>query len=75
MGLQDYMAQADSYLSYELWGMGYKKVDDFIASIEAVKKSEVNAVFKKYYRLENYTQVIVGPAEKKVKKSDQDKQP
>jgi zinc protease len=75
VGLQDYMSQADSYLSYELWGMGYKKVDDFVASIEAVKKSEVNAVFKKYYRLENYTQVIVGPAEKKVNKSDKDKQP
>ena len=73
VGLQDYMSQADSYLSYELWGMGYKKVDDFIASVSAVKKPEVNAVFKKYFRLENYTQVIVGPAENKEKKNDKDK--
>jgi predicted Zn-dependent peptidase len=64
------MSQADSYLSYELWGMGYNEVDSFIASIQAVKKSDVNAVLRKYYTLENYTQVIVGPADTKEKKND-----
>jgi zinc protease len=70
VSLQDYMSQADSYLSYELWGMGYNEVDSFIASIQAVKKSDVNAVLRKYYTLENYTQVIVGPADTKEKKND-----
>jgi zinc protease len=68
LGMQDYMAQADSYLSYELWGMGYKKVDEFLSEINGVTKDEVNKAIKKYIRLDNYTQVIVGPAEKKVKK-------
>ena len=70
VGLQDYMAQADSYLSYELWGMGYKKVDEFIDEINKVTKAQVNAAAKKFIRLNNYTEVIVGPAEKKGKKDD-----
>jgi len=70
VGLQDYMAQADSYLSYELWGMGYKKVDEFLTEINKVTKADVNAAVKKFIKLNNYTQVIVGPAEKKGKKDD-----
>lgn len=70
VGLQDYMAQADSYLSYEMWGMGYKKVDEFLADIDKVTKEDVNATVRKFIKLNNYTQVIVGPAEKKEKKDD-----
>jgi zinc protease len=73
VGLQDYMAQADSYVSYEIWGIGYKKMDEFLSEIDKVKKQQVNAVIKKYIKLENYTQAVVGPAEKKGKKNDKDK--
>ncbi len=75
VGLQDYMAQADSYLSYEIWGRGYKEVDSFLEEIDKVKKADVNEVIKKYFKLKNYTQVVVGPAEKKGKKDDKSKKP
>ncbi|MEI7542415.1 MAG: pitrilysin family protein [bacterium] len=70
VGLQDYMSQAEVYLSYELWGMGYQTADEYITKINNVTKEEVNAVAKKYIKLNNYTQVIVGPAEKEAKTND-----
>jgi len=45
-------------------------VDEFISEISKVKKADVDAVIKKYFRLDNYTKVIVGPAEKKAGKND-----
>ncbi|MCE5299520.1 MAG: insulinase family protein, partial [Spirochaetia bacterium] len=73
VGQQDYMSQAESYYSYELWGAGYKTVDRFLAEVDAVTLESVNEAAKKYLKLQNYTQVIAGPAEKKVKKSDKSK--
>jgi zinc protease len=68
VGMQDFMGQADSYLSYEIWGLGYKEVDNFLVDIDRVDKAQVNAVIKKYFRIDNYTRAVVGPAEEKGKK-------
>jgi len=61
IGLQDYMAQADSYAMYELWGIGYKKVDEFLDNIYKVDKKDIEKVIKKYFKLNRYTKVMVGP--------------
>ncbi len=61
IGLQDYMARAESYGMYEFWGLGYKNVDWFMKKIKRVGVEDVNRVIKKYIKTRNYTMVIAGP--------------
>ncbi|MEI7640311.1 MAG: pitrilysin family protein [bacterium] len=61
IGMQDYMAQAASYGLYEFWGLGYDMVDRMPEEIAKVTKADVNNVIKKYFELENYSEVVVGP--------------
>lgn len=61
VGMQDYMALADSYAMYEIWGLGYKMVDDFPGEIDKITKADVDKVIKKYFKLDKYCEVTVGP--------------
>ncbi len=63
IGLQDYMARAESYAMYEFWGLGYKNVDWFMKKIKRVNAEDVNRVIRKYIKTGNYTMVIAGPEE------------
>jgi len=67
VGFQDYSAQADSYASYEMMGLGYRRVDTFADDINLVTKEDVLRVAKKYFDLEDYTIVKLGPKKQKGK--------
>ncbi len=67
VGMQDYSAQADSYLSYEMLGLGWKRVDSFVDDINSVTLDDVKRVAKKYFDLEGYTVVKLGPKKQKGK--------
>ncbi|HDT15303.1 MAG TPA: insulinase family protein, partial [Firmicutes bacterium] len=64
IGFQDYMAQADAYLKYEMFGLGAGKVDSFPEDINKVTKEEVDRVIKKYFNTDRYTLAVVGPKKK-----------
>ncbi|MFP4466479.1 MAG: M16 family metallopeptidase [Candidatus Goldiibacteriota bacterium] len=64
IGFQDYGAQADAYLNYELFGLGAGKVDSFPGDIKKVAQDDVAAVIKKYIDIKNYTLAVVGPKKK-----------
>ncbi len=66
VGMQDYAAQADSYGFYELVGLGYKKVDEFVDEITKVTKEDIEDIIDRYIDLENYCLVILRP--EKIKK-------
>lgn len=67
IGRQDYSAQASSYVTYELTGLGWEEVENFIKNINAVTRKDVMAAAEKYIRPGRHTMVVVGP-EKKEKK-------
>ncbi|HNZ29474.1 MAG TPA: hypothetical protein PKJ42_05715, partial [Candidatus Goldiibacteriota bacterium] len=67
IGMQDYMGRADSYVSYEILGLGYENVDKFPENINAVTVDDVKAVIKKYFNLDGMTKAVVGAAVKKKK--------
>ncbi len=65
VGMQDYASQADSYGFYEVVGLGYKKVDEFLDEIAKVKREDIEDIIDRYIDLENYCLVILKPANKK----------
>ncbi len=65
LGMQDYAAQADSYGFYELVGLGFKKVNEFIDEIMKVTKEDLEDIIDRYIDLENYCLVILRPEKKK----------
>ncbi len=67
IGRQDYSAQASSYVTYELTGLGWKEVDNFTKNINAVTREEVMAAAEKYIKPGRHTMVVAGPKKKEKK--------
>ncbi|MCX7697913.1 MAG: insulinase family protein [Candidatus Goldbacteria bacterium] len=65
VGMQDYAAQADSYGFYEIVGLGYKKVDEFLDEIMKVEKEDIEDIIDRYIDTENYCLVILRPEKTK----------
>ncbi len=55
---------ADTLTGMELYGLSRDDVDGFNARVDAITLDEANATARKYYRLDDLTLVLLGPAEK-----------
>ncbi len=62
--LQERIARATKYSSYEILGLGYERVKAYPLLIENVTLENVNNVAKKYFDLENYSLSIIRPGKK-----------
>ncbi len=69
IGMQDYMGRADSYVAYEILGLGFENVEKFPENINAVTVDGVKEVINKYFNLDGMTKAVVG-AELKKKKEE-----
>jgi zinc protease len=55
---------ADTLTGMELYGLSRDEVDGFNARVDAITLDEANAVARKYYRPDDLTLVLLGPAGK-----------
>ena len=67
IGRQDYSAQASSFVTYELTGLGYNEVDNFTRHINEVTKEDVESVIERYLKPGKHTKVVAGPKIKEKK--------
>jgi len=62
--LQERMARATKYSSYEILGLGYERVNKYPLLIDNVTLEDVNNVAKKYFDLKNYSLSVIRPGKK-----------
>ncbi|MEQ8189415.1 MAG: pitrilysin family protein [Candidatus Eremiobacterota bacterium] len=62
--LQERIARATKYSSYEILGLGYERVKKYPLIIDNVKLEDVNNVAKKYFDLKNYSLSVIRPEKK-----------
>ncbi len=54
-------AQAESLALMELYGLGYKAVDEYPGKIQAVTSEDLQRVARQYLTLDRYVLAVVGP--------------
>jgi len=63
IALQERIARATKYSSYEILGLGYDRVKKYPVLIDNVTLEDVNNVAKKYFDLKNYSLSVIRPKE------------